>query len=134
MSLKSGCPTLSVKNCPDLAPILFTVAAFFGGGHFTDTARLKIKESDRAEAMKEELAKFGCRVDIEENKITVHKCELKAPTMPLLGHNDHRIVMSLAILSTLTGGEIYGAEAVSKSFPDFFERLESIGIKVEKSI
>ena len=110
------------------------VAAANNGAVFTGTRRLKIKESDRGEAMREELAKFGCRVDIEENKITVHKCELKAPTMPLLGHNDHRIVMSLAILSTLTGGEIYGAEAVSKSFPDFFERLESIGIKVEKSI
>ena len=132
--LSKGCPTVDISDCPDLGPILMAVAAANNGAVFTGTRRLKIKESDRGEAMREELAKFGCRVDIEENKITVHKCELKAPTMPLLGHNDHRIVMSLAILSTLTGGEIYGAEAVSKSFPDFFERLESIGIKVEKSI
>ena len=40
--------------------------------------------------------------------------------------------MSLAVLATLTGGVIEGAEAVAKSFPDFFERISSLGIKIEE--
>ena len=131
MSLKSGCPTLSVKNCPDLAPILFTVAAFFNGGHFTDTARLKIKESDRAEAMKEELSKFGADISVSDNEVFVNKTELHMPTEPLSSHNDHRIAMSLAVLATRYGGEIEEAEAVRKSFPDFYEILKTLGAKVE---
>ncbi|MBE6544209.1 MAG: 3-phosphoshikimate 1-carboxyvinyltransferase, partial [Ruminococcaceae bacterium] len=46
---------------------------------------------------------------------------------------DHRIVMSEALLMSVTGGEIQGAEAVKKSFPDFFEKISELGIKLEKS-
>ena len=123
-----GTPQIDISDCPDLGPVLMAAAAANNGAHFTGTHRLKIKESDRGAAMAEELSKFGCRVQVDDNEITVHKCELKTPELPLDGHNDHRIVMSLAVLSTLTGGQIYGAEAVSKSFPDFFERFSSLGI------
>lgn len=128
--LSSGNPTIDISDCPDLGPVLMALAAALGGAVFTGTDRLKIKESDRGEAMKSELLKFGCRVDIGDNKIIVNKCELKKPEIPLEGHNDHRIVMALAILSTVTGGVIYGAEAVEKSFPDFFEKLSSLNVKV----
>ena len=57
--------------------------------------------------------------------------EFRKPQEPLYGHNDHRIVMSLAVLLTLTGGTIEGAEAISKSFPHFFEGLSSLGIEVK---
>jgi len=117
-----------LSDCPDLAPILFAVAAAKGGAKFTGTARLKIKESDRGAVMAQELAKFGIEVDVGENEVAVHNCALKTPSEPLLSHNDHRIVMSLAVLATLTGGEIIDAEAVSKSYPDFFEVLKSLQI------
>lgn len=78
--------------------------------------------------MQSELAKFGCKVTVEENSITVHKCVLKTPKMPLFSHNDHRIVMSLSLLCSITGGVIEGAQAVSKSYPDFFEDIKSLGI------
>ncbi len=135
---------IDIADCPDLGPILFAVAAALGGGHFTGTRRLKIKESDRAAAMAAELAKFGVPVQVLENEVIVGSDAegdseaagaspgLKTPTEELDGHNDHRIVMSLAVLCTLTGGVINGAEAVSKSFPDFFDRLESLGIEVKK--
>lgn len=125
---------IDLTDCPDLAPILFAVAAAKGGAVFTGTARLKIKESDRAQAMKEELAKFGVPVIVEENRVTVLKSELKKPTQLLYGHNDHRIVMALSVLCTLTGGRIAGAQAVAKSYPDFFRQLAAlgIGIKVEE--
>lgn len=66
-----------------------------------------------------------------DNKVIITPTAFHAPTEPLCGHNDHRIVMSLAVLATVTGGVIEGAEAVAKSFSDFFERIRSIGIQTE---
>jgi 3-phosphoshikimate 1-carboxyvinyltransferase len=126
-----GVPTIHIGDCPDLAPILFAVAAAKCGGVFSGTRRLKIKESDRAGAMAEELAKFGSSVTVYDDKVVVYPTSFHKPAQPLSAHNDHRIVMSLAILLTLTGGEIVGAEAVNKSYPDFFEHLISLGIGVE---
>lgn len=129
--LQKGCPTVDISDCPDLAPILMAMAAVLNGAVFTGTHRLKIKESSRGYAMAEELAKFGCKVDVEEDRIKVYPCKLIKPVLPLSGHNDHRIVMAVAVLCTITGGKIYGAEAVSKSLPDFFKRLKKLGIKVK---
>lgn len=127
----SGCPTIDISDCPDLAPVLITCAALKNGAKFIGTHRLKIKESDRGLAMAEELLKFGCKIEVNDNEIIVPKAELHTPTLPLSGHNDHRIVMALSVICSIYGGEIYGAEAVSKSFPDYFEKLNSIGIKTE---
>ena len=127
-ALKQGFAKIDLSDCPDLAPILFSLAAALHGAEFTGTRRLKIKESDRAEAMRKELSKFKTKVTVEENRVIVIGGGLCAPNVPLYGHNDHRIVMSLAVLCTLTGGTIEGAEAVAKSFPDFFEKLKSLGV------
>lgn len=128
--LTYGAPTINIADCPDLGPILFAVAAAKNGGVFTGTHRLKTKESDRARAMAEELRKFGASVTVDEDAVIVRPKALHAPSEPLCGHNDHRIVMALSILLTLTGGEIDGAEAVSKSYPAFFEDLTALGIEV----
>lgn len=128
--LKNGFCEIDLSDCPDLAPIDFAVAAAFDGAKFIGTRRLKIKESDRAEAMRCELLKFGINVTVEENSVTVHKGTLKVPVSPIDGHNDHRIVMATTVLCTLTGGTVTGAEAVAKSFPDFFEKIESLGIGI----
>ena len=130
-SLVKGFATISVADCPDLAPILFAIAACKEGGRFTDTKRLVIKESNRAEAMALELRKFGTTVEVYENEVIITPTDFKAPQEPLCGHNDHRIVMSLSVLATLVGGTIEGAEAIAKSFPNFFEKIESLGIKTE---
>ena len=131
--LKSGRPELDISDCPDLGPILFAAAAATGrGAVFTGTKRLKIKESDRGSVMARVLDKFGVEVIMEENRMVIGGGGIKAPEEPLYGFNDHRIVMSEAVLLSLTGGIIEGAEAVSKSFPDFFEKLGSLGIEVEK--
>ena len=130
--LDTGTPTIHLGDCPDLGPILMAVAAAKNGAVFDDTRRLKIKESDRGSAMAEELKKFGTDVAVYENSIVVYPAAFHKPDTILCGHNDHRIVMSLSVLLTLTGGEIEGAEAVKKSLPDFFERLKALGIEVEK--
>ena len=124
--------TLDVSFCPDLAPVLMVVAAYNHGCTLVGTRRLKIKESDRGEAMKKELEKLGVNVTVYENEIEVGFCP-SAPTGKLYGHNDHRIVMALSVLLTKFGGTVEGAEAVSKSLPDFFERLETLGIEVKKN-
>ncbi len=128
--LSRGVPTVHISDCPDLGPVLFALAACKNGGVFTGTARLKIKESDRAAAMAQELEKFGVSVKVEDDSVVVYPAEFHAPTEPLCGHNDHRIVMSLSVMLTLTGGEIYGSEAVAKSMPNFFDALQTLGVKV----
>ena len=129
-ALKEGVPTLDISNCPDLGPILFTLAAAYNGATFTGTARLRLKESDRAYVMAEELKKFGAEINVYENSVSVIKKELHTPTEALSGHGDHRIVMSLAVLATLYGGKIEGCEAISKSYPQFFDDLRSLGVKI----
>jgi 3-phosphoshikimate 1-carboxyvinyltransferase len=128
--LKKENPVIDISACPDLAPVLFALAAASGGAEFTGTARLKIKESDRAEAMSDELLKFGIKTEIYANRVVILKGGLKAPEVPLSSHNDHRIAMACSILLMKTGGVIDGAEAVSKSFPDFFDVLSSLGAEV----
>ena len=130
-ALAEGCPTLDISDCPDLGPILMAVAAAKHGVHLTGTRRLKIKESDRGQVMAQELQRFGVSCRVEENDIFVG-CGLTVPEGTLCGHNDHRIVMALSVLCTLTGGSIAEAEAVSKSFPDFFLRLQELGIEVSE--
>lgn len=129
--LKEGQGPVDIQDCPDLGPVLMAVAAAFSGGHFVNTARLKIKESDRGQVMAEELAKFGITVRCMENEIIVEKGILQKPKEILQGHNDHRIAMALSVLCTLTGGTIEEAECVKKSYPDFFEDMKKLGTGVE---
>jgi 3-phosphoshikimate 1-carboxyvinyltransferase len=131
-SISKGTPALHISDCPDLGPILFSLSSAKFGGIFTGTERLKIKESDRVLVMAEELRKFGVIAEGKDDSVVIFPKEFKAPNEILNGHNDHRVVMSLAVLLTLTGGEISGADAVKKSFPDFFDKLEALGIKVDR--
>lgn len=125
-----GYSVIDVSDCPDLAPVLFAAAAANRGARFIGTKRLSIKESDRAAAMAEELSKFGVKVKVEENSVEVQPSELKTPEVEVCGHNDHRIVMAMFVLGTLTGAVINGAEAVRKSYPDFFEQMISLGLEI----
>ncbi len=120
---------IDLTDCPDLAPVLFALAAAKSGGVFTGTARLKLKESDRAATMQAELLKCGIPVTVEETRVIVPAAPLAAPTAPIDGHNDHRIVMAMSLLCSLVGGTINGAEAVAKSYPNFFDDIQSLGIK-----
>lgn len=131
--ISSGTPTLDISDCPDLGPILFALAALKNGAAFTGTDRLKAKESDRASAMDEELKKLGGGLILGKNTVTVPKQELSYKGMVLDGHNDHRIVMAMSVILTKTGGAIWGAEAIKKSYPGFFEDIKQLGAEVKLS-
>ena len=130
-ALQNGCAELDISDCPDLGPVLMATAAGLHGCTLTGTRRLAIKESDRGAAMAQELEKLGVTCTVGENTIVVSG-GLRAPTQPLFGHNDHRIVMACSVLLTRVGGTITGAEAVAKSFPDYFDRLRGLGIEVNE--
>lgn len=132
--LKAGYANIDISDCPDLGPVLFTLAAVCNGAKFTGTARLKIKESDRGQVMCDELANFGVDTVMEDNSIEIKKCELHAPDKVISGHNDHRIVMSMVTLMSVTGGELTGAEAVNKSYPNYFDVVRALGIEVEYAV
>ena len=129
-ALAKGRAELDLTDCPDLAPVLFVTAALCHGAVFTGTRRLRFKESDRGAVMAQEMAKFGITLDMEENRITVPAGSFHAPAEPLDSHNDHRIAMALSLLCSRTGGEIHCAEAVRKSFPDYWDRLRSLGLNI----
>ncbi len=132
--LKEEHPIIDIAECPDLGPILMGIAAASNGARFTGTRRLRIKESDRGAVMAEELAKFGIQVDVMENEIMVHKGTLVTPSETLHSHNDHRIAMTMATLCSVTGGTIDGAESVKKSFPNYYDVIEQLGINVTREV
>ncbi len=129
--LEDGTPVLDVSNCPDLAPVLMTLAVLKNGATFTGTKRLSIKESDRAQTMKQELSNFGADITVNENSVIIKKALLHSSERPLYAHNDHRVAMSLAVICSVFGGIIEGAECVKKSYPDFFEVMQKVGLEVK---
>ena len=122
--------SVDIKNCIDLGPILFAFASLKHGGHFINTKRLMIKESNRVIDLKEELEKFGINIAVSDNEVFIDNSLVHTPNEVLNGRNDHRIVMALAVMLTVYGGVIDGAEAINKSYPDFFKDLESLGFEV----
>ena len=117
---------IDISDCPDLGPVLFAVSGAKHGALFTGTRRLRIKESDRISAMAEELEKLGIDMEAAENEVRVYAADLKRPVQNIDSHNDHRIVMALSVLLSITGGVIEGAEAVRKTWPDFFETMKTL--------
>jgi 3-phosphoshikimate 1-carboxyvinyltransferase len=114
-------------QCPDLFPALAALAAAAEGESVIyGTHRLEHKESNRAEAIKEEYAKLGIEVRLEGDAMYIRGGEIYSAECE--SHYDHRIAMSLAVSALRSDGEIliHDAECVAKSYPDFFEVLESL--------
>ena len=129
-NMSRGYTEADLSGCPDLAPILFAMASAAHGARFTGTRRLAIKESNRAEVMAMELRKLGAEITVLENEVVISPSTLHKPSESLLGHNDHRVVMALSVLSTRFGASIEGAEAIAKSYPAFFEDMRRLGLEI----
>ena len=130
MSLKGA--NISFAQSPDLGPALTVLASTIVGekSHFYEAARLRIKECDRISAMKEELEKLGGCIEEFEDGMDIYGRKLHGGEV--YSHNDHRVVMALAMLSTIVDEDIIidGAEAIKKSYPNFFEVFASLGGKI----
>ncbi len=120
---------IDVSGCPDLVPPLAVMAAARQGTcRFTNAARLRLKESDRLKTTAAMLRALGGSAEEEADSLTVHGVSrLSGGTVD--GAGDHRIVMAAAIAATRCAGPvtILGAEAVSKSYPSFFEDYVALG-------
>ena len=120
--------TFDATNSPDLFPALAALAAAAEGvSTIIGTSRLSHKESDRAETLRQEYEKLGIEIDIsQEDVMTIRGGKIKPATV--FSHGDHRIAMSLAVSALRCDGEVVieQAECVEKSYPTFFEDLESI--------
>ena len=127
---------IDLADCPDLGPVLMVLGLLCEGTTVIRNAeRLRLKESDRIAAMEAELRTCGGVLESEGGTITVHGCakHLHAPEGILHGHNDHRVVMSLAVLSAAAGLPLTvdDAEAIQKSWPNFFAAIRPLGVEVE---
>lgn len=119
--------TVDASDIPDLVPILAVTAACKQGAVFTNVARLRLKESDRVESVKEMLLALGGQAEADENTLTVHGTGLTGGKVD--SKNDHRIAMSAAIAATACRERvtILGAECVEKSYPQFFAEYRKLG-------
>jgi 3-phosphoshikimate 1-carboxyvinyltransferase len=111
-----------ISDCPDLFPALAVLAANAQGiSRIKGTNRLKYKESNRAVVIKEEYAKIGIRIDIQDDNIYITGGKISGGMTH--AHNDHRIAMSLAVaaLAAQSPINIEDAQCVNKSYPQFWE-------------
>ena len=123
------------ENIPDLAPICAVLAARCKGESlFTGVERLKIKESDRVQTTLNTLRAAGAFASFDGEKIKIVGGEINGATYD--GANDHRIVMSAAVLSAVANGKskINGWRAIDKSYPEFFKDYCILGGKVDGNI
>jgi len=125
---------LNLNEAPDIAQTIAVTC--FGLGiscHLTGLHTLKIKETDRLEALRSELEKLGAKIKITNNSLTLEVSSEINPNKAIATYNDHRMAMAFAPLALKTDIIINDAEVVSKSFPDFWKDLKHIGFKIKNS-
>lgn len=123
-----------MRDCPDLFPIVSALCATANGTSvLTGLRRLKIKESDRIKSMTDGLDMMGANIKVSDDRMKIMGSDLKGAIIN--PYDDHRIAMAFAVLSLVTRGEtvILDAECVSKSYPGFWDDLESLGSKIRRS-
>ncbi len=125
--------TVDVGDTPDLLPTIAALGAVADGDTTIENCEhVRYKETDRVEAMAEELSKLGASVTEARDRLTVHGGESDLEGALVDGRGDHRIVMSLAVAGLVADGEttIRGGEHVDVSFPAFFDALRRLGVDV----
>ena len=97
------------------------------GCHLTGLHTLKIKETDRLEALKNELTKLGADVSVTNDSLTLEPSEKINENISIKTYQDHRMAMAFAPLALKVPIIIEEAEVVSKSYPTFWDDLKSVG-------
>src|SRR3990172_6698706 len=116
-----------LTDCTDLLPTVAVLAAVAKGtSELTGIERARLKESDRPSALAEGLTKMGIKVVEKKNKLIITGSKAKGAVIDTRG--DHRIAMAFSLLGTVAGGTVIDdAECVSKTYPEYWETLKSIG-------
>ena len=115
------------SSCPDLFPPLVALAASCNGqSKILGVNRLHGKESDRALTLLQEFGKLGVKIDLQDDLMVVNGSKIRSACTH--SHGDHRIAMACAVAALIADGkvDIEGAEAVNKSYPNFFDDLYNI--------
>lgn len=135
---KSVTPNPQLSNCnlnssPDIAQTIVATCLGLGiGCHLTGLHTLKIKETDRLEALRIELTKLGANISVTNDSLTLVATKDINPNVKIATYNDHRMAMAFAPLALKAPIIIENAEVVSKSYPDFWEDLKRLGFIMER--
>ena len=123
--------TLDLNNTPDIAQTIVVTCLGLGiGCHLTGLHTLKIKETDRLEALRIELTKLGADISVTNDSLTLVATENINPEIRIDTYNDHRMAMAFAPLGLKVPIIINNADVVSKSYPDFWDDLKKLGFLI----
>ncbi|MGL5113022.1 MAG: 3-phosphoshikimate 1-carboxyvinyltransferase [Flavobacterium sp.] len=122
-----------LNSSPDIAQTIVVTCFGLGiGCHLTGLHTLKIKETDRLEALKVELTKLGAAIEVTNESLTLEPSNAIVPEVAIDTYNDHRMAMAFAPLALKVPIIINNAEVVSKSYPDFWNDWKEIGFTVRE--
>ncbi|WP_288980686.1 3-phosphoshikimate 1-carboxyvinyltransferase [uncultured Flavobacterium sp.] len=121
-----------LNNFPDIAQTIAVTCFGLGiGCHLTGLHTLKIKETDRLEALKTELSKFGANISVTNDSLTIQQSDNLNSNISISTYQDHRMAMAFAPLALKVPIVIEDAEVVTKSYPSFWEDLRNFGFEIE---
>lgn len=120
---------VNMQNCPDQVQTLAALAACAPGvTRITGVSSLRVKETERVAALQRELAKMCIRAESTPDTLTIHGGNPKPAVIDT--YWDHRMAMAFSVLGAkIPGMEIRNPDVVSKTFPDFWQKLNSLGIE-----
>lgn len=122
-----------LNNTPDIAQTIVVTCLGLGiGCHLTGLHTLKIKETDRLEALKIELTKLGANISVTNDSLTLERSRDINHDIHIATYNDHRMAMAFAPLAIKVPIIIDDAEVVSKSYPDFWNDLKALNFQVSE--
>jgi 3-phosphoshikimate 1-carboxyvinyltransferase len=125
---------LDLNNSPDIAQtIAVTCFGLEIACHLSGLHTLKIKETDRLEALKTELTKLGAIIEVTNESLTLVASSKINSNSSIVTYQDHRMAMAFAPLALKTNISIQNAEVVSKSYPTFWEDLKIVGFQIDES-
>ncbi len=131
-TLKGG--NFSLKNCPDLVPIMAVMALFAKGKtRLYDIGHARAKESDRIGDLRRELLKAGAKIRERRDELTIYPQSVYRRGALLDPHHDHRLAMAFSVLGLKLFAKIKDIECVSKSYPQFVKDFKKIGALVSSS-
>jgi len=130
--LKGG--AFSLKDCPDLVPIMATIALFAKGKtRLYNIGHARAKESDRINDLRSELLKVGAKITEKRDEIIIYPQSTYRNNCVLDPHKDHRLAMSFCVLGLKLGARVKDIKCTHKSYPDFVRDFKAIGASARKT-